>query len=98
MNCSDDNDETVEVPTLNERVFADSEAETDEAENLIDESAVTERTRTGVAAVVLLAVTGRPAHSRAVRGKRRVRQRLQLRADESYRQELRRLDQHGESG
>ena len=37
MNCRDDNDETVAVATLNERVFADSEAETDEAENLIDE-------------------------------------------------------------
>ena len=37
MNCRDDNDETVEVPTLNERVFADSEAETDEAGTLVDE-------------------------------------------------------------
>lgn len=37
MTCSDDNEETVEVPTLNERVFADSGAETDQAEPLIDD-------------------------------------------------------------
>ena len=37
MTCKDDKDQTVEVPTLNERVFADSEAETDEAEHPIRE-------------------------------------------------------------
>lgn len=37
MTCIDDNDETTEIQTLNERVFADSDAETDEAEHLIEE-------------------------------------------------------------
>ena len=37
MTCNDDSDDTVEVPTLNERVFADADAETDEAEHLIKE-------------------------------------------------------------
>jgi hypothetical protein len=37
VNCSDDNEETAEVQTLNERVFADSAAETDQTEHLIDD-------------------------------------------------------------
>ena len=37
MTCTDDNDETTEIPTLNERVFADTNDETDESEQLIDE-------------------------------------------------------------
>ena len=37
MTCTDDNEKTIEIPTLSERVFAESDAETDEAEQLIDE-------------------------------------------------------------
>ena len=37
MCSSDDEDRTIEVPTLNERVFEDSDEETDEAEHLVDE-------------------------------------------------------------
>ena len=37
MSSEGDNDKTIEIPTLNERVFADSEAKTDEAEHLIEE-------------------------------------------------------------
>ena len=34
---SDDEDRTIEVPTLDERVFKDADEETDEAERLVDE-------------------------------------------------------------
>ena len=34
---SDDEDPTIEVPTLNERVFKGADEETDEAEHLVDE-------------------------------------------------------------
>ena len=37
MTCNDDSDETIEVQTLNENVFADSDAKINEAEHLIDE-------------------------------------------------------------
>ena len=37
MTCTDDNDETTEIPTLNERVFAESNDETDESDQLINE-------------------------------------------------------------
>ena len=37
MSSGGDNDKTTEIPTLNERVFAESEAKTDEAEHLIEE-------------------------------------------------------------
>ena len=37
MNRTDDSDETADVPAFNDRVFAHSEAETDEAEHLIEE-------------------------------------------------------------
>ena len=36
MTCNDD-DKPVEIPTVNERVSADSDADTDEAEHLIEE-------------------------------------------------------------
>ena len=34
---SDDEDRTIEVPTLDERVFKDADEEADEAERLVDE-------------------------------------------------------------
>ena len=35
--CKDDLDKTIEIPTLSERVFADADSDTDEAEQLLDE-------------------------------------------------------------